>query len=74
MPDSVKVIAVFIIAAVGAFNIVNFLLQPAPSRLQKRIRLSTINKRMAGWIIIGILFLFMLIKGGNGHFRSGECC
>ena len=27
MPDSVKVIAVFIIAAVGGFDIVNFLLQ-----------------------------------------------
>ena len=27
MPDSVKVITVFIIAGVGAFDIVNFLLQ-----------------------------------------------
>ena len=27
MPDSVKVIAVFIIAGVGTFDIVNFLLQ-----------------------------------------------
>ena len=47
-------------------------LPPAPSRLQKRIRLSTINKRMAGWIILGILFLFMLIKGVSAFFGSIE--
>ena len=47
-------------------------LPPAPSRLQKRIRLSNINKRMAGWIILSILFLFMLIKGVSAFFGSIE--